>query len=187
MTEPAPIAVYVHWPYCARICPYCDFNVVRDRGRKAEQAALAAAIIADLEAQAARIGARRLVSVFFGGGTPSLMDPDALGRVVETARRLFPADARTPRGIASEALLREVVVRLAGVGLRPASLDLVLIGARPRLGSRLDAMRAPIAGLLGIDEDAVNVKASTGNLAGDEGAGRSISARAVATLRGTTA
>lgn len=86
----APIAVYVHWPYCARICPYCDFNVVRDRGRTEEQAALAAAIVADLEAQAARIGPRRLVSVFFGGGTPSLMDPDALGRVIGTARRLFP-------------------------------------------------------------------------------------------------
>src|SRR5690606_32118792 len=55
-----PIAVYVHWPYCARICPYCDFNVVRDRGRIDEQAALAAAILDDLEAQAARLGPRRL-------------------------------------------------------------------------------------------------------------------------------
>ena len=92
MTDPAPIAVYVHWPYCARICPYCDFNVVRDRGKSDEQAALAGAIVADLEAQAARLGPRRLASVFFGGGTPSLMDPGAIGRIVETARRLFPAD-----------------------------------------------------------------------------------------------
>jgi 2-C-methyl-D-erythritol 4-phosphate cytidylyltransferase/2-C-methyl-D-erythritol 2,4-cyclodiphosphate synthase len=99
--------------------------------------------------------------------------------------RLFPSDARTPLGIASEALLREVVARLAGVGLRPASVDLVVIGARPRLGSRLDAMRTAIAGLLGIAESAVNVKASTGNLGGDEGAGRSMSARAVATVEGT--
>ena len=91
MTEPADLAVYVHWPYCARICPYCDFNVVRDRGRSDEKAALAAAIVADLETQAVRIGPRRLVSIFFGGGTPSLMDPDALGRVVETAKRLFPS------------------------------------------------------------------------------------------------
>ncbi|MBP8072733.1 MAG: coproporphyrinogen III oxidase, partial [Brevundimonas sp.] len=37
------LALYVHWPYCARICPYCDFNVVRDRGRVEEQAALAEA------------------------------------------------------------------------------------------------------------------------------------------------
>jgi 2-C-methyl-D-erythritol 4-phosphate cytidylyltransferase/2-C-methyl-D-erythritol 2,4-cyclodiphosphate synthase len=97
--------------------------------------------------------------------------------------RLFPADARTPKGIASDALLREVVGRLATAGLRPASVDLTIIGARPRLGARLDAMRVAIAVLLGLDGAAVNVKASTGNLAGDEGAGRSISARAVATVR----
>lgn len=91
MTSAPPVAVYVHWPYCSRICPYCDFNVVRDRGKAAEQAALAAAILKDLETQAERLGPRRLVSVFFGGGTPSLMDPGALGRIVETAQRLFPA------------------------------------------------------------------------------------------------
>lgn len=94
MTEPAAVAVYVHWPYCARICPYCDFNVVRARGRTAQQAALVDAIVADLEAQGARIGPRRLVSIFFGGGTPSLMEPDAVARIVETAQRLFPSDAQ---------------------------------------------------------------------------------------------
>ncbi len=94
--------------------------------------------------------------------------------------RLFPADARTPRGVASTELLAEVVRRLDGAGLRPASVDIVVIGARPKLGARLDLMRAAIASVLGVDEGVVNVKASTGNLAGDEGAGRSISARAVA-------
>ena len=69
-------------------------------------------------------------------------------------------------------------------GLAPSSVDVVVIGARPRLGDRLYAMHDAIAGVLGIEPGAVNVKASTGNLAGDEGAGRSISARAVATLRG---
>jgi 2-C-methyl-D-erythritol 4-phosphate cytidylyltransferase/2-C-methyl-D-erythritol 2,4-cyclodiphosphate synthase len=98
--------------------------------------------------------------------------------------RLFPADARTPKGIGSDALVEAVVARLAAVGLSPASVDVTVIGARPRLGPRLDAMRAVIAGLLRLEEAAVNVKASTGNLAGDEGAGRSISARAVATVKG---
>jgi 2-C-methyl-D-erythritol 4-phosphate cytidylyltransferase/2-C-methyl-D-erythritol 2,4-cyclodiphosphate synthase len=97
--------------------------------------------------------------------------------------RLFPADARTPRGVASDVLLREVAARLAGVGLSPSTLDVVVIGARPRLGARVDAMRDAISEILGIERGAVNVKASTGNLAGDEGAGRSISARAVATVR----
>ena len=90
--EPPPLAVYVHWPYCARICPYCDFNVVRDRGQ-AEQAALADAILRDLEGQAELTGRRRLVSIFFGGGTPSLMRPEWAARIVETARRLWtPAE-----------------------------------------------------------------------------------------------
>ena len=96
--------------------------------------------------------------------------------------RLFPADARTPRGIDSAALLREVGARLAEAGLAPASVDVTVIGARPRLGARLDAMRGAVAGLLGLDPGAVSVKASSGNLSGDEGAGRSISARAVATV-----
>ena len=86
------VALYVHWPYCARICPYCDFNVVRDRGRVEEQARLVDAILADMQAQARLIGPRRLASVFFGGGTPSLMAPDAVERVIARARQLFPAD-----------------------------------------------------------------------------------------------
>jgi 2-C-methyl-D-erythritol 4-phosphate cytidylyltransferase/2-C-methyl-D-erythritol 2,4-cyclodiphosphate synthase len=97
--------------------------------------------------------------------------------------RLFPADGRTPSGIASDELLRAVVGRLATVGLAPASIDLVIIGARPRLGERLDEMRAAIAAAVGVEAGLVSVKASTGNLAGDEGAGRSISARAIATVR----
>ena len=91
---PRAIGLYVHWPYCARICPYCDFNVVRDRGERDGPAAqarvtLARAILADLAAQAAQLGPRRLVSVFFGGGTPSLMDPDWAGEILSAARRLF--------------------------------------------------------------------------------------------------
>ena len=92
MTEAAPLGVYVHWPYCARICPYCDFNVVRDRGRRDEQAALVQAILADLRAHAALTGPRRLVSVFFGGGTPSLMQPDWVAVILAEARRLWTPD-----------------------------------------------------------------------------------------------
>ena len=84
------LALYVHWPYCARICPYCDFNVVRERGRVAEQAGLAAAILSDMEAQAVLTGPGQLASIFFGGGTPSLMDPAAVAAVIERARALFP-------------------------------------------------------------------------------------------------
>jgi 2-C-methyl-D-erythritol 2,4-cyclodiphosphate synthase len=95
---------------------------------------------------------------------------------------LFPADARTPRGIASAELLRDVVGRVDAAGWRPVSVSVLLVAARPKLGPRLDAMRHAIAGLLGLEPDAVAVEAGTGNLSGDDGAGRTISATAVATL-----
>jgi 2-C-methyl-D-erythritol 4-phosphate cytidylyltransferase/2-C-methyl-D-erythritol 2,4-cyclodiphosphate synthase len=96
--------------------------------------------------------------------------------------RLFPADARTPRGVASTSLLGEVVDRLGAAGWQPASVDLTILAARPRLGAHLEAMRGAIADLLGLDPSAVNVKASTGNLDGPEGAGRSIAALVIATV-----
>jgi 2-C-methyl-D-erythritol 4-phosphate cytidylyltransferase/2-C-methyl-D-erythritol 2,4-cyclodiphosphate synthase len=96
--------------------------------------------------------------------------------------RLFPADDRTPRGVASSGLLAVVVERLAHEGLRPSSVDLVIVAGRPRLGAHLDAMRTRIADLLGLPASRVSVKASTGNLDGSEGAGRTISARAVAVV-----
>jgi putative oxygen-independent coproporphyrinogen III oxidase len=88
VTTPAKLGVYVHWPYCARICPYCDFNVLKDK-KGEEPAALARAIVADLEAQAALTGPRELASIFLGGGTPSLMDPAWAGEIVAAARRLW--------------------------------------------------------------------------------------------------
>ncbi|MGH7024080.1 MAG: coproporphyrinogen-III oxidase family protein, partial [Caulobacteraceae bacterium] len=86
-----PLGLYVHWPYCARICPYCDFNVVRERGRVGEAIRLVEAIVADIAANAALIPERGLRSIFFGGGTPSLMHPDDVARVIEAARRAWPA------------------------------------------------------------------------------------------------
>ena len=96
--------------------------------------------------------------------------------------RLFPAGPATPRGIASGELVATVVARLADVGLEPRRLDVTIIGARPRLAGHLEAMRAAIAALLRVDAASVNVKASTGNLGGDEGAGRTVSAHAVAVV-----
>jgi oxygen-independent coproporphyrinogen-3 oxidase len=140
-----PLGVYVHWPYCARICPYCDFNVVRDRGKTDEQAALADAIVADLAAQRALTGPRTLLSIFFGGGTPSLMDPAQVARVIEAAKALWtpaidleisleanPTDAETDR---FEALAAAGVARLS---LGVQALDdaaLALLGRNHDAGS----------------------------------------------------
>jgi 2-C-methyl-D-erythritol 4-phosphate cytidylyltransferase/2-C-methyl-D-erythritol 2,4-cyclodiphosphate synthase len=96
--------------------------------------------------------------------------------------RLVPADSSTPRGIAGERIIATVLERLAAAGWRPVQVDATLIGARPRLGPRLDAMRAAVADLLGLSPTAVNVKASSGNLDGTEGAGRGMSALVVAII-----
>ncbi|MBI1189051.1 MAG: radical SAM family heme chaperone HemW [Alphaproteobacteria bacterium] len=79
--------IYAHWPYCSAICPYCDFNVRRDRG--GDHSALLEAIIADLAGHAARIETRGATSLFVGGGTPSLMAAGDVARLIAAARDLF--------------------------------------------------------------------------------------------------
>jgi 2-C-methyl-D-erythritol 4-phosphate cytidylyltransferase/2-C-methyl-D-erythritol 2,4-cyclodiphosphate synthase len=99
--------------------------------------------------------------------------------------RLFPSGERATRGIDSRDLVAEVVARLAAAGLVPSSVDVSILGARPRLGARrLDAMADAIADLVGLDRRHVSVKAATGNLSGDEGAGRVISASSIVSVRG---
>ncbi len=85
--------VYVHWPYCARICPYCDFNVYKDRG--VDAARWSAALARDLEHWAAKTEGRSLTSLYFGGGTPSLAPPSVIADVIAACGRLwgFAADA----------------------------------------------------------------------------------------------
>jgi oxygen-independent coproporphyrinogen-3 oxidase len=80
--------VYIHWPYCARLCPYCDFNVYRVRG--ADHTPLLDAIIADIRGHAQRFGARAADTVFFGGGTPSLLSGADIARVLSGVDEAFP-------------------------------------------------------------------------------------------------
>ncbi|GAC1453388.1 MAG: radical SAM family heme chaperone HemW [Steroidobacteraceae bacterium] len=81
-----PLALYVHFPWCVRKCPYCDFNSYTLSGELAQQPYLER-LARDLEAQAQEVAGREIVSVFLGGGTPSLFSPDAIGQVLEGARR----------------------------------------------------------------------------------------------------
>ena len=81
--------LYVHWPFCAAKCPYCDFNS-HVRAEKPDAMAYARALVAEMEWMAGRMDARPpLQSVFFGGGTPSLMPGAAVAEVIEAADRLF--------------------------------------------------------------------------------------------------
>ena len=93
--------------------------------------------------------------------------------------RAFPADSRTPAGIDSRLMLVSVADRVREAGWRPANVDVTIVAARPRMSELLPQMGAIIAEAIGVDAAAVNVKASTGNLIGPEGMGRSVSASAV--------
>lgn len=84
-----PLSLYVHVPWCVRKCPYCDFNSHPLAGEVPE-AEFLAALEADLEAEAGRAGARPVDTVFFGGGTPSLLSGEALARLIAAIRRHLP-------------------------------------------------------------------------------------------------
>jgi len=85
----ASIALYVHWPFCVSKCPYCDFNshvrasIAQHEWREA--------LLADLAHEARLLPGRRLTSIFFGGGTPSLMEPATVAALIEAARSHWAA------------------------------------------------------------------------------------------------
>jgi len=86
-------AVYVHFPWCAKKCPYCDFATRAVEPASIDHQGYADAIARDLDSRRAQLEGRRLVSVFFGGGTPSLWSADALGQTLETIRGAFAEEA----------------------------------------------------------------------------------------------
>ncbi|MEZ5857925.1 MAG: radical SAM family heme chaperone HemW [Geminicoccaceae bacterium] len=90
MSDDRTIALYVHWPFCRVKCPYCDFNShVR---AEVDQGRWRRALLAELDHFAVEVGPRRLTSIFFGGGTPSLMPPATTAAVIDRAIQHFVAD-----------------------------------------------------------------------------------------------
>ena len=95
-----PLALYIHWPFCASKCPYCDFNShVREGG--VDHARFRAALRRELAFEAERlapagrgsnVGRRPLASIFFGGGTPSRMEPETVAALIADARDFFDAE-----------------------------------------------------------------------------------------------
>jgi oxygen-independent coproporphyrinogen-3 oxidase len=85
LTALPPLSLYIHIPWCVRKCPYCDFNSHEARNEIPE-AAYADALIADLEQALPLIWGRKVHSIFFGGGTPSIFSPDAIDRILSAVR-----------------------------------------------------------------------------------------------------
>ncbi len=141
------LALYLHWPFCLAKCPYCDFNShVRDR---IDQTRFAQALRRELATEAAQLGGRRLTSVFFGGGTPSLMDPSTVAALLDDATRWFDPAAdleitleANPTSIEAGRLAdyRAAGVNRVSIGIQ--SLDEAALRALGRQHSAAEAIAA---------------------------------------------
>jgi len=81
-----PLSLYLHFPWCVRKCPYCDFNSYTLQG-ELEESRYLDALARDIESQAPEVGGREVISIFMGGGTPSLFSPSAIQSVLDNARK----------------------------------------------------------------------------------------------------
>ncbi|MCL2657201.1 MAG: radical SAM family heme chaperone HemW [Betaproteobacteria bacterium] len=93
LAAPPQLVLYIHFPWCVRKCPYCDFNSHAVRAEGIPEAAYLNALLADIEAALPQVWGRRVHSIFIGGGTPSLISPAGLERLLSGARMLLPLAA----------------------------------------------------------------------------------------------
>ena len=146
-----PLALYIHWPFCASKCPYCDFNShVREGG--VDHARFRDALRRELAFEAARVGRRKLASIFFGGGTPSLMQPETVAGLIADARAHFDAEPEVEITLEANPTSVEIgklrEFRAAGVNrasLGVQSLDaeaLRFLGRRHDVGEAITALEA---------------------------------------------
>ncbi len=91
--EAPPLSLYVHFPWCVRKCPYCDFNSYTLHGQLQEDSYLEA-LERDMESQSVTVAGREVVSIFMGGGTPSLFSPKGIGRFLDAARKQLKLASR---------------------------------------------------------------------------------------------
>lgn len=118
------LALYIHWPFCLSKCPYCDFNShVRE---EVDGAAWQAALLSDMAKEAALTGGRELGSIFFGGGTPSLMPPVLVAALIESAARhwRFSPDIEITLEANPSSVEAARFARLAAAGVNRVSLGL---------------------------------------------------------------
>jgi oxygen-independent coproporphyrinogen-3 oxidase len=94
LTNSPPLSLYIHIPWCVKKCPYCDFNSHESRNKNGEipENAYVDALIADLELATPKVWGRKIKSVFFGGGTPSLFSAEAIDRILRHVRMLTPLE-----------------------------------------------------------------------------------------------
>ncbi len=144
-SDQADLAIYVHWPYCARICPYCDFNVYKNRNIDA--ARWTAALTRDLEHWAARSPGRRVSSVYFGGGTPSLAPAEVIEGVIAATDRLW--------GLATDA---EITIEANPTDADAARFSDFARAGVNRVSLGVQSLREASLKFLGRDHDAASAR-----------------------------
>jgi putative oxygen-independent coproporphyrinogen III oxidase len=135
LTTP-PLSLYVHFPWCVRKCPYCDFNSYTLQGDLAEDAYVSV-LERDLESQAVEVTGREVISIFLGGGTPSLFSPGAIARVLAAARRHL--NVASDVEVTMEAN-PGAIERGRFAEYRAAGLNRVSLGAQSFNAQRLEAL-----------------------------------------------
>lgn len=136
------VGVYVHLPFCERICPYCDFAVVAARDLSpAREAEYVEALCRELAARQTDFAGRGLASLYFGGGTPALFRPGSIARLVDAVRAAFPiamAGGSRDAGVECTIELNPSTVELARLpGFREAGIDRLSIGVQSFQDARL--------------------------------------------------
>jgi oxygen-independent coproporphyrinogen-3 oxidase len=152
-----PLALYVHIPWCVRKCPYCDFNS-HERSGELPEREYVQKLIADLEALLPSVWGRRLVSVFIGGGTPSLFSPEAIDELLAGVRARMPlepgAEVTLEANPGTVEAGRFRGFRAAGVNrisLGVQSFDDAMLSALGRIHSAAEARRGVEAALASFD------------------------------------
>ena len=143
-----PLSLYVHFPWCVRKCPYCDFNS-HEIPEGLDETAYVDAVLRDLEVDAPLVSGRRVGSVFFGGGTPSLLSGPSLARLLEGIRHTVGLEAgaeitveANPGAVDSQhfAAYREAGVNRLSIGVQ--SFDDGMLSALGRIHTAADALAA---------------------------------------------
>jgi oxygen-independent coproporphyrinogen-3 oxidase len=147
-SEPTPFGVYVHWPFCLSKCPYCDFNSHVRHGA-IDEARFARAFAAEIAATAKRVPGRTVSTIFFGGGTPSLMQPSTVGALLDAiaAHWSVTADAEVsleanPTSVEAERFRGYRVAGINRVSLGVQALDDAALSGLGRLHSAQEALAA---------------------------------------------
>ena len=143
-----PLSLYIHIPWCVRKCPYCDFNSHEVRGGLPEEQYVAA-LVRDLELALPQVWGRKIYSVFFGGGTPSILSGESIAEIMRQVRMLLPLDINAevtleanPGTVEADkfALFREAGVNRLSLGIQ--SFNDAFLQVLGRIHTAAEARRA---------------------------------------------